>query len=79
MRAATLLDRAAVAGDDFDALDRHVEEIGGDYVSVNVNGLDDVDPNELEVIYWVGRHDNWEVGPRQKPWPIISRFSDLCV
>jgi hypothetical protein len=51
----------------------YLEEIGGDYVSVNVNCLDDVDPNELAISYWDGRHNNWESGPRQAPWPIKTK------
>jgi hypothetical protein len=48
----------------------HLEVIGGDYVSVNYNCLDEVDPSELKVIYFDGRHDNWQAGPRDRPWPI---------
>ena len=47
-----------------------LEQVGGAYVSVNLNCLDDVDPNELRVIYWDGRHDNWQAGPRPTPWKI---------
>jgi hypothetical protein len=50
----------------------HLEVIGGDYVSVNYNCLDDVDPSELKVIYFDGRHDNWQAGPRDRPWPISA-------
>jgi len=53
----------------------HLQELGGDYVSVNVNCLDDVDTSELPVSYWDGRHDNWDVGPRATPWPIRARAS----
>lgn len=49
----------------------HLEELGGDYVSVNVNTLDDVDPGQLQVLYMDGRHNNWEAGPRSTPWPIF--------
>ncbi|MGZ3423915.1 MAG: GFA family protein [Polyangiales bacterium] len=48
----------------------HLAELGGDYVSVNVNCLDDVDPNALKTVHWDGRHDNWQAGPRDKPWPV---------
>ena len=40
----------------------YVEQIGGDYVSINLGALDDVDPAELAaapVRYMDGRHDNW--------------------
>jgi hypothetical protein len=47
----------------------HLAEVGGDFVSINANTLDDVDPAELEVVYWDGRHDNWQAGPAKKPWP----------
>ncbi len=48
----------------------HLEQLGGDYISVNVNCLDDVDPDRLKVVYFDGRHDNWRSGPRDRPWPI---------
>jgi hypothetical protein len=48
----------------------HLEVLGGDYVSINVNALDDVDPRDLAVVYWDGRHNNWQSGPRPAPWPI---------
>jgi hypothetical protein len=48
----------------------HLAAVGGDYVSVNLHCLDDVDPGELKVVYWDGRHDNWQAGPREAPWPI---------
>ena len=49
----------------------YLEEVGGDYVSVNFNTLDDVDPSQVKVIYWDGRHNNWEAGPRDTPWPVF--------
>src|SRR5262245_56569910 len=45
-------------------------ELGGAYVAVNVNVLDDIDPSTLSITYWDGRHDNWDAGPRSTPWPI---------
>ena len=48
----------------------HLAELGGDYVSVNLNCLNDIDPKDVSVVYWDGRHDNWEAGPRDTPWPI---------
>jgi len=48
----------------------HLAEVGGDFVSVNANTLDGVDPNALDAIYWDGRHDNWQAGPRKEPWPV---------
>ncbi len=48
----------------------HLEELGGDYVGVNVHCLDGIDPATLTVIYWDGRHDNWDAGPRTSPWPV---------
>ena len=48
----------------------HLAVLGGDFVSVNVNCFDDLDPATLEVGYWDGRHDNWQAGLRPTPWPI---------
>ena len=50
----------------------HLKELGGDYVSVNYNTLDDVDPIHVNVVYWDGRHNNWQAGPQASPWPIKS-------
>jgi hypothetical protein len=44
----------------------HVEEIGGDYVSISLAALDGVDPAELvaaPVRYFDGRNDNWWAAP----------------
>jgi len=49
----------------------HLAELGGDYASINLNCLDDVDPNLLPLVHWDGRHDNWAAGPRKEPWPIF--------
>jgi hypothetical protein len=48
----------------------HLPELGGDFVSVNVSCVDDVDPATLSAIHWDGRHDNWDAGPRPSPWPV---------
>jgi hypothetical protein len=47
----------------------HLEQLGGDYVSVNFNCLDDIDVRDLSLVFWDGRHNNWEAGPRKEPWP----------
>lgn len=39
-------------------------------MSVNLNTLDGLDPADVEVVYWDGRHNNWQAGPRPAPWPI---------
>lgn len=48
----------------------NLPELGGDYVSVNLNCLDGFDPHAVTVIYFDGRHDNWDAGPRPTPWPV---------
>jgi hypothetical protein len=48
-----------------------LEQVGGDYVSINVNALDDVDPATVKVVNWDGRHNNWQAGPRPEPWPVF--------
>jgi hypothetical protein len=50
----------------------HLDVLGGDFVSICVNTLDDVDPGLLKIGYWDGRHDNWMAGVRDTPWPIVS-------
>ncbi len=50
----------------------HLEQLGGDYVSINLNCVDDIDPNQVPAIYWDGRHDNWQAGPRPTAWPITA-------
>jgi hypothetical protein len=50
----------------------HLEQLGGDFVSVNFNCLDDLDPRDVTLIHWDGRHDNWQAGPRDRPWPIFT-------
>jgi hypothetical protein len=48
----------------------HLAELGGDFVSVNFNCLDDVDLRDVSLVYWDGRHNNWQAGPRKEPWPL---------
>jgi hypothetical protein len=50
----------------------YVAEIGGEFLSVNVQALDDVDPSTLTIGYFDGRHDNWQAGLRPAPWPIFT-------
>jgi hypothetical protein len=45
-------------------------ELGGAFVSANLNCVEALEPTQLKVIYWDGRHNNWEAGPRERPWPI---------
>jgi len=47
-----------------------IPALGGAFVSVNVNTLDDVDVGALAIGHWDGRHDNWQAGTRDRPWPI---------
>jgi hypothetical protein len=47
----------------------HLAELGGDFVSLNYNTFDDIDVGALKVGYWDGRHDNWQAGMRDTPWP----------
>ncbi|MCA9626190.1 MAG: GFA family protein [Myxococcales bacterium] len=49
----------------------NLPEVGGEFVSVNVNTLDGVELKDLQVVHWDGRHDNWQAGPRPQPWPIF--------
>ena len=52
-----------------------IPELGGEFVSVNLNCLEGIDPAELKVVYWDGRHNNWQAGTRDRPWPIQSAGS----
>jgi len=45
-------------------------ELGGAFVSANLNCVEALDPAQLATVYWDGRHDNWQAGPRDRPWPI---------
>ncbi len=47
-------------------------ELGGPYVSVNFNCLEDIDVGDVTLQYWDGRHDNWQAGTRSTPWPVFT-------
>ncbi len=51
-------------------------ELGGDFVSPNVNTLDDVDVAMISPKFWDGRHDNWAGGSREQPWPIFRETEE---
>jgi hypothetical protein len=53
----------------------HLDVLGGDFVSINLNCLDEVDLAELKIVYWDGRHDNWQAGSRSTPWPTFTGAS----
>lgn len=46
----------------------HLEQLGGEYYSVNLNCIDELDLSELKTMYWDGRHDNWAAGPSPSPY-----------
>jgi hypothetical protein len=48
-----------------------LEELGGDFVSININCLDGIDVHALPLRHWDGRHDNWHAGMRETPWPMF--------
>ena len=46
----------------------YIEQLGGDYVSISLAALDDVEPRELieaPIAYFDGRDDNWETPPAE--------------
>lgn len=47
-------------------------ELGGAFVSINVNTLEGVELADLKVTYWDGRHDAWQKGMRDRPWPNLT-------
>ena len=51
----------------------YLAEVGGDFVSINLSCLEGVELATLKCVYWDGRHDNWHVGPRPTPWPILTQ------
>ena len=56
----------------------HLAELGGDFVSVNFNTLDNLDLRDVPVVYWDGRHNNWQAGPRNTPWPMFDIAQDAA-
>ena len=48
----------------------NLKELGGAYVSVNLNAVDGIEPSSIPVSHWDGRHENWMAGSRAEPWPI---------
>jgi hypothetical protein len=50
----------------------NLPELGGDFVSICFNTLDGVEFQGLKIVHWDGRHNNWEAGPRDAAWPILS-------
>jgi hypothetical protein len=47
----------------------YLEQVGGDYVAVNLNCVDDIDPCQIALVHWDGRNNNWGAGPRDRPYP----------
>jgi hypothetical protein len=50
----------------------HLEVLGGAFVSINLNCLDDFDLGRIKLSYWDGRHNNWQAGQRDTPWPVSA-------
>jgi hypothetical protein len=50
----------------------HLDVLGGDYVSINLNCIDDFDRSAVTIGHWDGRHNNWQGGVRSAPWPITA-------
>ena len=46
----------------------NLKQLGGEYYSVNLNCVDDLDLSKLNVMYWDGRHNNWAAGPSASPY-----------
>jgi hypothetical protein len=46
--------------------------IGGEFVSVPLNVLDDIDLCEVSIAHWDGRHDNWQAGVASKRYPVAA-------
>jgi hypothetical protein len=54
-------------------IEGNVPELGGDWVSVNLNCVDweaaGVELADLKIGYWDGRRDNWKEGKKERPYP----------
>src|SRR3954469_8173567 len=50
----------------------HLDVLGGDYISINLRALDDFDLGRVKIGHWDGRHDNWQAGQRDAPWPVSA-------
>jgi len=50
----------------------HLDVLGGDYVAIHLNSLDDFDPSRIQLAHWDGRHNNWQAGLRPTPWPVSA-------
>ncbi|HEY1087697.1 MAG TPA: GFA family protein [Archangium sp.] len=48
----------------------NIPQLGGAYAGVHVNALDDLDLGTLKIGFWDGRHNNWQAGLRDAPWPV---------
>jgi hypothetical protein len=48
----------------------HIEQLGGAYVSINLNTLDEFDYSKIKLGFFDGRHNNWQAGLRPTPWPV---------
>ena len=46
----------------------NLEQLGGEYYSVNLNCIDELDLSTLKPMYWDGRHNNWQAGPSAQPY-----------
>lgn len=47
-------------------------DMGGAFVSINFNTLEDVDTGLMAVRHWDGRHNAWHLGLRDTPWPVFQ-------
>jgi hypothetical protein len=45
-------------------------ELGGAFVSINLNCVDDIDLSTIKITHWDGRHNNWQAGTRDTRWPL---------